>query len=96
MHKGEEVLDLVGLDVANHVPPNVLGEPFGFPCELLHAVFPKIALSRVVSFLHIGVGLRLAHSHQNHVVAGLRGGFLDLGLNPLQTLRDAAHRFWNS
>ena len=86
VHTGQEVLDFVGLDVTNHVPPNVLWQPHCFADQFLHAVLPEVALACVVGGLEVFVGFGLADGDQVHVVAGFLGALVHLGLHGEQVV----------
>ena len=64
VHKGQEILDFVGLDVANHVPSNVAGKALGLAHQFLHAVFPKVPLTGVIRVHQVFVGLGFAHGNE--------------------------------
>ena len=73
--------DLVGLNVADHVPPDVSGKPLRFVDQFLHAVLAKVSLTCVVGCQEVFVGLGLADSHQLHLMAGILWMLVHLGLH---------------
>ena len=98
VHKGQKVLDFVGLDVANHVPTDVLGKTLSFSRQFLDPIFSKVPLSGVVRGHHILVGFGLADCDQGDPPASLGGRLCDLRLHFRQTVskRGSAHASWNS
>jgi hypothetical protein len=76
VNEGGKVLNLVGLDVPNHVPLDVSGEAFGLSLHVLNAVFAKSPLARRIGFQNGGIGLGFADRYQGDLgrEAGLKGG----------------------
>ena len=50
MNKGGQVFYLIGLQMSDHMPPDILWEAFLLGCQVLHLVFTKITMPGLVSF----------------------------------------------
>ncbi len=62
--KGGDELYLVGLQVPDHVPFDVLGQRFVFCSQLLRPALAEDALSCGVSLFDEGRGVRFGYGHQ--------------------------------
>lgn len=63
-----ELVALPALQVADQVPPDILGQHFGLVHELLDVVLAEIAVSVVVQLLDVLCGLLLAHRDNSRLL----------------------------
>ena len=62
-----DIFDLVGLQVADHMPLDILGQRLVFFAQLLRTALAEDAVSRVVGFAYRLHGVGLRHGDQRDV-----------------------------
>ena len=66
-YKGGDVLNLVGLQMPNHMPLYIGGELWVLGYELLWATLAKDALPSLVSLAYSLYGVKFRHSHEPYI-----------------------------
>lgn len=72
VNEGDDEAHLVGLQMANHMPADVLGQGLVLGDEFLHPALAEVAFAYGVGFLDQGDGVELADAHQRDVVGDVR------------------------